>query len=222
MTPNKEDYLKLIYELGGYQKKVCNKAIVTGLNVSPASVSEMVAKLEKEKVVRHTPYQGVQLTEKGMKYASSLIRKHRLWEVFLVKHLNYSWNDVHAEAELLEHSTSNELINRLEQFLDSPLTCPHGGIIPENEEFVNELTQTPLSEFQEGETVQIKRVLDEKELLDYLVSLPLTLNDSITIEKINRYDNIFHLRNSDNQPIIISRKVAHNIFVDRVAQNEEK
>ncbi len=92
MTPNREDYLKLILELGGDQKKINNKQIVSGLDVSAASVSEMISKLLKEGLVEHSPYQGVQLTETGLASASALIRKHRLWEVFLVEHLHYSWN----------------------------------------------------------------------------------------------------------------------------------
>lgn len=82
MTPNREDYLKLILELGGDQKKINNKQIVSGLDVSAASVSEMISKLLKEGLVEHSPYQGVQLTESGLASASALIRKHRLWEVF--------------------------------------------------------------------------------------------------------------------------------------------
>lgn len=103
MTPNKEDYLKIIYELGGTDKKINNKEIVERLAVSAASVSEMMSKLLKEGFIERVPYQGVQLTAEGLRKASTLIRKHRLWEVFLVEHLGYSWNEVHAEAEVLEH-----------------------------------------------------------------------------------------------------------------------
>ncbi|MGX6980023.1 metal-dependent transcriptional regulator [Vagococcus elongatus] len=213
MTPNKEDYLKLIYELGGYQKRISNKAIVTGLNVSPASVSEMVTKLEKDNVVTHTPYQGVQLTDSGMKYASSLIRKHRLWEVFLVEHLNYSWNEVHAEAEQLEHTTSDELTNRLEEFLNFPSTCPHGGIIPKIKEFVVEPSQTPLIDCQVGQKIQIKRVIDEIELLDYLANIGLTVDDIVTVEEISTYDGPILLKNEEGKTFIVSRKAAHNIFI---------
>ena len=116
MTPNREDYLKLILELGGDVQQISNKQIVIGLNISAASVSEMITKLVKEELIDHIPYKGVQLTPKGLSLASSLIRKHRLWEVFLVEHLGYSWNDVHDEAEVLEHITSNTLATRLEQY----------------------------------------------------------------------------------------------------------
>ncbi len=130
MTPNREDYLKIILELGGDTTKVNNKQIVSSLAVSPASVSEMISKLVKEQLVEHSPYQGVQLTETGLQKASSLIRKHRLWEVFLVEHLDYSWNEVHDDAEVLEHVTSEQLADHLEDYLNHPMHCPHGGIIP--------------------------------------------------------------------------------------------
>ena len=133
MTPNREDYLKLIFELGGDEVKVNNKQIVSGLDVSAASVSEMIS-----------PYQGVQLTEKGLKKASTLIRKHRIWEVFLVEHLNYTWNDVHEEAEVLEHVTSQTLVNRLADYLNHPEFCPHGGVIPEDNQPIHEEKQTTL------------------------------------------------------------------------------
>lgn len=120
MTPNKEDYLKMIYELGGNNKKVSNKQLVTRLMVSAASVSEMVTKLLKEGFVEHVPYQGIQLTQAGLQKASALVRKHRLWEVFLVNYLGYAWNEVHEEAEVLEHVTSIELARRLDKYLISP------------------------------------------------------------------------------------------------------
>lgn len=213
MTPNKEDYLKLIYELGGYHKKISNKAIVSGLDVSPASVSEMVTKMEKDKLVTHTPYQGVQLTNQGMAFASSLIRKHRLWEVFLVEHLHYSWDEVHAEAEILEHSTSDELSNRLEKFLGHPSSCPHGGIIPSPESFIEEPNQISLIEVKIGQAVTIMRVLDETELLEYLASLNIKIGETFTIKEISGYEGPLTLLTSNNEYIYLSQKAAHNIYV---------
>ena len=214
MTPNKEDYLKLMYELGAYRNKIPNKSIVSGLNVSPASVSEMISKLEKDQLVTHTPYQGVQLTEKGMAYASSLIRKHRLWEVFLVQHLNYSWEEVHVEAEILEHATSDILSNRLEVFLNNPEFCPHGGIIPSLDTFVEEPNQLTLNSRQEQEQVIIKRVLDESDLLEYLAEIGLQINDVMTISKVGAYEGPITLTNQEGQEIMISYKAAANVFVE--------
>lgn len=91
----------------------------------------MINKLVKEGLVEHSPYQGVQLTPAGLEKASTLVRKHRLWEVFLVDHLGYSWNEVHDEAEVLEHVTSSQLEQKLDNYLNHPTFCPHGGMIPQ-------------------------------------------------------------------------------------------
>lgn len=215
MTPNKEDYLKLIFELGGYEKKISNKSIVAGLNVSAASVSEMITKLEKDSYVKHSPYQGVQLTDSGLKQASDLVRKHRLWEVFLVKHLDYNWNDVHEEAEILEHITSNTLAKRLEAFLNSPKFCPHGGIIPSADQIIQEIKYPALNEITVGEKVKIERVIDETELLDYLVSVQLNINDVITVTEIGAYEGPITLIKDNGDVIQLSQKAAFNIFVSQ-------
>lgn len=213
MTPNKEDYLKLIFELGGYEKKINNKSIVAGLNVSAASVSEMISKLEKNGFVKHSPYQGVQLTDEGLKHASSLVRKHRLWEVFLVEHLGYSWNEVHVEAEVLEHVTSSELATRLEIFLDHPKVCPHGGIIPGDNQVIQEQKLKSLNDFDVNTKVRIERVIDETELLDYLASAGLNIHDIVTIKTIGAYEGPLTLITQADKKIHISYKAANNIFV---------
>lgn len=215
MTPNREDYLKLILELGGNQIKISNKQIVAGLGVSAASVSEMISKLEKEDLVKHTPYQGVQLTHAGAQKASDLMRRHRLWEVFLVEHLHYSWNDVHDDAEVLEHVTSDELANKLEAYLGFPEYCPHGGKIPQQSAVINEQKRQTLNDYPLGAKVKIARVLDEKELLDYLVSLDLKLQEVYEIVEIADYEGPITIQN-ETKKIAISYKAASTIFVDLV------
>ena len=191
MTPNREDYLKIILELGGDTTKVNNKQIVSSLDVSAASVSEMISKLVKEELVEHSPYQGVQLTASGLQKASSLIRKHRLWEVFLVEHLDYSWNEVHDDAEVLEHVTSEHLADHLENYLNHPEHCPHGGSIPKKEEVVHE------------------------ELLDYLVTIDLNINEEYEIVDIAAYEGPITIQN-DRKKIPVSFKAASTIFVDKI------
>src|SRR5699024_12752587 len=127
MSPTKEDYLKILFELGGRTEQVPNKEIANRLSISPPTVTEMMNSLVKAGWVVYTPYKGSKLTREGIDYAKKLIRKHRLWEVVLVKHLGVNLHEVHPEAELLEHSTSAELRNRLEAYLDLPEYGPHGG-----------------------------------------------------------------------------------------------
>lgn len=215
MTPNREDYLKLILELGGDEKKVSNKQIVAGLSISGASVSEMISKLVKEGLVDHSPYQGVQLTLQGLKKASTLIRKHRLWEVFLVDHLGFSWNEVHDEAEVLEHVTSRELEDKLESYLAFPKICPHGGMIPKEGQVIHEVKRQTLIDYPVGTEVKIARVLDEKELLDYLVDLQIAVHDTFTITNIAAYEGPVTLKNQ-NKEVAISYKAATTIFVDQL------
>lgn len=220
MTPNREDYLKLIFELGGDVKKINNKQIVAGLNVSAASVSEMISKLVKEDLVEHSPYQGVQLTEQGLKKASTLIRKHRLWEVFLVEHLNYSWNEVHDDAEVLEHVTSQMLANRLANYLNSPQFCPHGGVIPEDNQPVHEETRQTLIDYPIDAKVRIARVLDEKDLLDYLMSIDLKIHEEYVITEIAAYEGPITIKNNEKE-LAISYKAASTIFVDQLLESED-
>lgn len=213
MTPNKEDYLKIIFEVGGTHKKVSNKDIVSGLNVSPASVSEMMTKLLKEGYITHTPYQGVQLTESGIKEASVLIRKHRVWEVFLVEKLGYSWSEVHEEAELLEHVTSSNLVDRLEAFLDFPATCPHGDMIPKDPLVLDETELSSLSELEVGQTGLLYKVTDEKELLDYLIELKISIGQVLTVISIGSYEGPLTLKNEAGSLIMISQKAAKSLFI---------
>ena len=215
MTPNREDYLKIILELGGDTTKVNNKQIVSSLDVSAASVSEMISKLVKEELVEHSPYQGVQLTASGLQKASSLIRKHRLWEVFLVEHLDYSWNEVHDDAEVLEHVTSEHLADHLENYLNHPEHCPHGGSIPKKEEVVHEERRQTLESYPVGTKVRIARVLDEKELLDYLVTIDLNINEEYEIVVIAAYEGPITIQN-DRKKIPVSFKAASTIFVDKI------
>ncbi|WP_122645323.1 metal-dependent transcriptional regulator [Enterococcus mediterraneensis] len=215
MTPNREDYLKIILELGGDGNKISNKQIVAGLDVSAASVSEMISKLVKEKLVEHSPYQGVQLTQKGLESASTLVRKHRLWEVFLVEHLNYSWNEVHDDAEVLEHVTSEHLADHLEHYLGYPEYCPHGGKIPKHAETIHEEKRKTLTDYPVGTAVRIARVLDERELLDYLVSIDLKIHEEYKIIDIAAYEGPITIKNPQ-KTLAVSYKAASTIFVDQL------
>ncbi|MDN6626942.1 MAG: metal-dependent transcriptional regulator, partial [Pisciglobus halotolerans] len=148
------------------------------------------------------------------KEASILVRKHRLWEVFLVEKLNFQWNDVHQEAEVLEHATSDELANRLEAFLNYPKHCPHGGAIPEEKGAFPEQHHQNLTEFVVGDVVNIKRVLDEKELLDYLVSIGLEVGKEYCVVHYSDYQGPIFLKDNERS-IQISYKAALNIFAEK-------
>lgn len=214
MTPNKEDYLKIIFELGGDTKKVTNKEILAGLSVSAASVTEMVNKLVKENYVTHTPYQGIQLTKTGATEAALLVRNHRLWEVFLVDKLKYQFNTVHPEAEQLEHVTNPGLAERLADFLGHPTRCPHGGIIPNAQGEFEEQSNRALVAMELGETAVLERVLDDNELLQYTLEIGLSVGDTITLKKVGLFESPLTLFDETTQTEIqVGIKAAQHIFV---------
>ena len=211
MTRNKEDYLKAIYELGGNITQVNNKDIANVLRVSAPSVSEMIKKLVDEGYIEYVPYKGIKLTAYGISEAVKILRRHRLWEVFLVEHLGYSWDEVHDEAEKLEHVTSLELEKHLDRYLDYPRNCPHGGPIMENE--IGITKYRTLDSVTIGESTTIRRVVDEKELLKYVFNLGLNIGDKIVVIDLAPYNGPITLRNN-GRTIIISKDAAKNIFVD--------
>ena len=205
----KEDYLKIIFELGGSHKKVSNKEISLGLGIAAGSVTEMISKLADEGLVVHEPYAGISLTAKGQKYAAELVRKHRLWETFLVDKLHYNFADVHSEAEVLEHQTSDRLAEALDDFLQHPDHCPHGGVIPSaNGKFPD------VSQAADGETVVLERFLDNHELLTYLEELQLRPQEKVQVIRHEPFEGpIVITKDGDEREINVSYKAAHNIFI---------
>lgn len=193
--------------------KVTTSLLAERLNVSSAAVSEMISKLSKSHYIKNTPYKGFVLTQKGESVALNLIRKHRIWEVFLLEYLNYSWDNVHNEAENLEHASSDELTEKLEKFLGFPKFDPHGHPIPDKNGKLPEDKSIPASELNVGDSAFIRQVSDENsEVLVYLSKAGLKLNDEITVtEKIN-FDNSIQI-SFRSVKIFLSEKLAKNIFV---------
>lgn len=212
MTKSKEDYLKIIYEAGLRNEEVNNKYIMKELGVSAASVSEMLKKLEKEGYVEYIPYRNIVITEKGIRKAAVLVRKHRLWEVFLIRHLGYSWGEVHEEAEQLEHVTSDKMIDRLDQFLNYPDVCPHGGKIPRDDLEDVKMQLYPLNTFLVGQTCKIMRVPEDKEMLEYLYQLGISIGDEYVIKEIGPFEGMFVLVN-EKKEVHLTYKVACELYV---------
>lgn len=217
ISPSKEDYLKAIHDLNGAHENVSNKDIAASLAVSAASVSEMNARLAKENLISHIPYKGVQLTEKGIKSANQLIRKHRLWEVFLYEKLNFKWDEVHIEADRLEHSSSDLLVERLSEFLGHPKYDPHGGLIPNADGTVDEI-MTPLVPLEDVEInclFAIKEVDDDEVLLNYLYDNGVSLNHNYQLLERNAYDEtVLILDKETRKEITISGKAVKSIQVE--------
>lgn len=217
MSPTKEDYLKILFELGGRTIQVSNKEIANRLGISPPTVTEMMNSLVKVGWVVYTPYKGSTLTEEGTEYAKKLIRKHRLWEVFLVEKLGLDINEVHREAELLEHTTSSIVADRLEHFLEYPKYCPHGGAISPELMDVQETETFNLPEINEGETIIISRIVDDKRLLQYFKNHNLDIGDEVTVEVIDKDLDLITLKKKESDADIqISMTVGQYLFVEKV------
>lgn len=214
LTEEKEDYLKTILSHNGTHFYVSNKTISKFLNIKPPSVSEMLGRLEKEGYVETKPYKGVKLTKKGLTHTLDIIKRHRLIELFLIEVLNYTWEEVHAEAEVLEHRVSSLFVERLDQLLERPKTCPHGGVIPRNNRY-EEIHRTPILEFETGTRVVIRRVRDKTELLVYLSSKSIKIGDEVTISKKDDINQMIELKN-DTDTIILSYQNANYIFAERI------
>jgi len=215
LTPKKEDYLKIIFELGGKQRKVSNKQISMSLNVAAGSVTEMVTKLVGEGLVIHSPYAGISLTDEGIEIAEDLIRRHRLWETFLVSKLNYKLQDVHYDAEVLEHATSDNLVQHLDDFLGHPKRCPHGGMIPSIDGDYAEESYDLLVDAPAGSVKSVDRFVDNHELLTYLDEIKLNIGDKFLVEEHVPFEGPVKVKLSDTgEEVSISYKAAHYIFVN--------
>ena len=211
-----ENYLKAIYYLHEQDKneKVTVQAIAERMNIKPSSVSEMLKKLAEKKLMNHEKYYGINLTDKGKKTAVGIIRKHRLWEVFLVDKLGFKWNEVHDIAEQLEHINSDELTEKLDKFLGHPKTDPHGDPIPDVQGKFQPQKSVMLSQLQKGKTGIVIGVLNHTTpFLQYLDRIEAGIGKPITVEDIVIFDKSMQV-SINNKPIInISHEVAKNILV---------
>ena len=194
LSYTEENYLKIIFALSHpTTKEITTNDIAKSLDVNPASVSDMLKKLKQKKLIDYAKYQGVSLTDEGRKIAINIVRKHRLWETFLVDKLNFSWDEVHEVAEQLEHIQSNLLIERLYQFLLFPKFDPHGEPIPnERGEFPVTENWICLNSCDTQQIVEVKSITDDSStLLQYLSKISIAIGVNIEILDKNMYEKIY-------------------------------
>ena len=215
-SENVENYLNRIYTLQLGEGRVSTSSLSEKLQISPASVTEMVKKLAEDGSVVYTPYKGVELTEHGRKKAVRIIRRHRLWELFLVRVLKYRWDEIHEEAERLEHSTSEKLEKRLDELLGHPKIDPHGDAIPTMGGVVHGEDALSLTDVIAGSRVIVRRVSDEDpEILKYAARLGITLNKRLAVREKILFDGSLRVDIGGKERFISSR-LAQNIFVEPV------
>ena len=207
--------MKAIYKLQEQNgETVGNSDLAKSLDVQSASVTDMLKKMAKKKLINYEKSKGFKLTEKGRHIAINIIRKHRLWEVFLLEKLGFGWDEVHEMAEQLEHIQSERLIDRLDQYLGHPKSDPHGDPIPNANGVFTKSKSILLSEAKEGIQVRLVGVTDHSSsFLTYLDKLGISLGDSLTIKAIEDFDNTFTLQLKGKREAIVSSKVANSLLV---------
>jgi DtxR family transcriptional regulator, Mn-dependent transcriptional regulator len=210
-----ENYIKSIYSLSLGAGEVTVSELARKLNVKLPTVTSMVKKLAAKKVVSYAPYQGIKMTDKGKKQALSIIRKHRLAELFLVKVMGIGWEEVHDIAEQLEHVESELFYNRIDTMLGYPKSDPHGEPIPDVNGKVPSKNRIALSELKEGRSAKISAVgNDEKSFLDHLNSKGLQIGDNVTVRRKDLFDRSLVIHTKSKKDTLLTHEVAERIWVE--------
>ena len=212
------DYLKAIWEISrsgaASTKEVANK-----LSVSSASVTNMFGRLQEMGLVRYERYRGASLTRRGLVEALRLVRRHRLIETFLLEHLGYSWQDVHEEAERLEHAVSDKFTERLAKLLGHPNRDPHGDLIPAADGTFTSERSKPLSESEAGQRVHIIRVSDESaSVLNHLGERGLIPGRVLRVKEVRSLDGVVTVEDEGGDEHPLGEALARAIFVQAVAE----
>ena len=217
LTFSEENYLKSIFHLSSDSELgVSTNSIADNLNTKASSVTEMLKKLGEKNLIVYKKYQGAQLTDKGRKTALNIIRKHRLWEVFLVDKLKFKWDEVHDIAEQLEHIQSVKLTNELDKFLNFPTKDPHGDPIPNPAGFIKFTPKLKLSDLKIGETGKFVGVKDSSStFLKYLDKRQISLGSNIKVLHQEEFDQSLHV-GLDETNLTISIKTASNLYITKI------
>ncbi|MGC4102639.1 metal-dependent transcriptional regulator [Ferruginibacter sp.] len=213
-TVSEENYIKSIYHLQQDSGIVNTNALAAEMQTKAASVTDMLKKLSAKKILQYEKYKGFKLTDHGRKVALTVVRKHRLWEYFLVEKLGFEWDKVHDIAEELEHISSVELIERLQQFLGNPSFDPHGDPIPDSNGKIPKLNQQNLAMLPLNKTAIVSSVSNQSpQMLEMLRHYSIAIGTSLKVMKKFEFDGSLEIKVSKQPACIISEQIAKNIFV---------
>lgn len=214
LSQTEENYLKAIYSIGLSNAKSINTTLIAKkLETKPSSVTDMIKKLAEKEFIHYEKYKGVSLTQKGKKIAVEIIRKHRLWEVFLVNKLQFNWDEVHEIAEQLEHIKSETLVSKLEEFLDFPKHDPHGDPIPDENGNIAHHKKIMLSSVETNTSCIVIGVKDSSSsFLKFLDNANIQLGSVLKVISKEEFDNSVLIENN-NSLISISNQISKNLFV---------
>ena len=215
-----QDYLKTIYDISERHGRASTSQIAEQLSIKPASVTGMLQKMAQDEppLVTYKKHQGVTLTAEGEKAALEIVRHHRLIESFLHEILGYSWDEVHDEAERLEHVISEDMERRMAAVLGNPVRDPHGHPIPTQELTIPSITDMPMSELRQGEEAIVERVHDtDSELLRYLDSLGLRPGVKVNVVKYIPFDLTLYVQIGEGpEVVVLGPRITHEVFVELV------
>ena len=215
ITFTEENYLKAIYVLSGEATgRIANQSIANRLEINPATVTEMLHRLRDKKLIEYSRSDGAKLTKVGKDLATKVVRKHRLWETFLVQKMDFTWAEVHEVAEQLEHLQSDKLMDQLDTLLGYPQFDPHGDPIPDRHGKLPNLKASPLSERGPRKKYRLVAVTDNSPaFLKLLDKLALALNDAIEILEIQDFDKSMNVVLNNKTKATLSWEVSHNLLV---------
>lgn len=212
-----ENYIKAIYHLQQSDGNVTTNELAAELKTKAASVTDMLKKLKAKKLLNYEKYQGFRLSAEGRKIALNIVRKHRLWEYFLVEKLQFGWDEVHEVAEELEHISSKKLIDKLDAYLDHPKFDPHGDPIPDSSGKMAAHKQLNLIDLPVNEQAEIVSVGSQStELLELLKHKNLGMGTVIEVKKKFSFDHSIEIKIKGQQPFIISQQLAQALFVKKI------
>lgn len=220
-SESKENYIKAIFHLQQDESVVTTNALAKQLNTKPASVTDMLKKLKTQKILQYQPYKGVKLTAEGRKVALQIIRKHRLWEFFLVEKLQFGWEEVHEIAEELEHISSRKLIDRLDKFLGNPRTDPHGDPIPDSQGRMPVIHQIALLNLPLKQVAEVISVSNQSTgMLDLLSHHKIGIGTKLSVNRRFEFDQTLEISIANQPYFTISELLAANLFVAYDAANQ--
>ena len=218
LTTSEENYLKTIYNLSESGKnQVSTNSVSKFLKTKPSSVTDMIKKLSAKKLLYHKKYKGTNISSNGKKLAIQIIRKHRLWEVFLFEKLDFKWDEVHKIAEELEHITNEKLIDKLDKYLKYPKIDPHGDPIPNKDGKIDIKPKIKLSNLLINNKCIVSKVNDEDgNLLEYLNKIKMHIGSKIKVLDIIEFDKSIEIEIDSKNKVFISNRVAKNILVTKI------
>jgi DtxR family Mn-dependent transcriptional regulator len=214
LSKSEEDYIKSIFRLQQESGQANTNAVAQDLKTKPASVTDMLKKLKQKKLLHYEPYQEFKLSAEGRKTALGIVRRHRLWEYFLVAKLGMGWDEVHEIAEHLEHISNQKLIEKLDEFLGFPETDPHGDPIPDASGRMKQLPRISLTALPLNTPAEVCSVGNQSsEMLEMLEHLRIRLGTRLEVKRHFDFDGSLEIKIRNIPPFVISQTMAQNLFV---------